>query len=104
MFKNCCVNDFLTVLNGKMYRCPFSANASNINAIPALDGEHIDLSKYDTNKLHTLEKRIRALYYDLEYISACKFCNGRDYTTKRIKAALQTKIPIEYNINEQPFL
>ena len=31
MFLNCCVGDVLSILNGKMYRCPFSANAHNIN-------------------------------------------------------------------------
>ena len=44
MFANCCVNDILTLLNGKLYRCPFSANATNLNAIPYDEDDVINLS------------------------------------------------------------
>ena len=42
IFLNCCVGDILSILNGKMYRCPFSANAHNINAIPYAKEDVID--------------------------------------------------------------
>ena len=28
LFHNCCVGDILSILNGKLYRCPFAANAA----------------------------------------------------------------------------
>ena len=94
MFKNCCVNDILTLLNGKLYRCPFSANVMNLNAIPINKTDFVDLS--DENKtLETIREEILRLYKNKKYLTACSYCNGRDYTTPKIKAAIQTKIPLK---------
>ena len=94
MFKNCCTNDYLTLLNGKLYRCPFSANAMNLHAIPINQSEFIDLEKNFSRE--ELRKEIIKLYYSPEFLTACNYCNGRDFTTPRIESALQTKtiIPI----------
>ena len=43
LFQNCCVGDILSISNGKLYRCPFSANAHNLNAIPYNKNDIIDL-------------------------------------------------------------
>jgi organic radical activating enzyme len=94
MFKNCCTNDYLTLLNGKLYRCPFSANAMNLHAIPINQSEFIDLEENFSRE--ELRKEIIKLYYSPEFLTACNYCNGRDFTTPRIESALQTKtiIPI----------
>ena len=94
MFKNCCVNDILTLLNGKLYRCPFSANVMNLNAIPINKTDLVDLS--DENKtLEMIREEILRLYKNKKYLTACSYCNGRDYTTPIIKAAIQTKTPLQ---------
>tara|TARA_X000000950_G_C13435896_1_gene466004 strand:- start:114 stop:572 length:459 start_codon:yes stop_codon:yes gene_type:complete len=94
MFKNCCTNDYLTLLNGKLYRCPFSANTMNLKAIPILQNEFIDLSKnYSKDEL---KKDMINLYYKPEYLTACNYCNGRDFTTPRIETAIQAEKPIPY--------
>ena len=36
VFADCCNRDTLSVLHGKLYRCPFSANAHNLKAVPNL--------------------------------------------------------------------
>ena len=99
MFKNCCTNDYLTLLNGKLYRCPFSANTMNLKAIPINDNEYIDLDRKITKD--ELKKEIIDLYHKPEYLTACHYCNGRDFTTPRIDAALQAKssIPIPAHNN-----
>ena len=94
MFKNCCVNDVLTLLNGKLYRCPFSANIMNLNAIPINDTDFVDLSN-DNKSLEMIKTEIFNLYRNKNYLTACSYCNGRDYTTPKIKAAIQTKIPLK---------
>ncbi len=95
MFKNCCTNDYMTLLNGKLYRCPFSANTMNLNAIPIKDNEYIDLEKTQTSS--ELKKEIIDLYHKPEYLTACNYCNGRDFTTPRIDSAIQAKGPISFN-------
>ena len=94
MFKNCCVNDKSTILNGKLYRCPFSANAHNLNAIPNNSSDIVDLNDENKN-LEEIKKATTLLMgNDKKYLEACKYCNGRDHTTPRIDVAIQTKRPL----------
>ena len=93
IFLNCCVGDILSILNGKMYRCPFSANAHNINAIPYAKEDVIDLLDESIDKIHMKEK-IKKLYTrkdKKEYLEACKYCKGRDFSTAIIPAGIQTQ-------------
>jgi len=92
-FKDCCVGDVLTLLNGKLYRCPFSANAHNLHSIPDYADDVIDLNnehqtsdflRAEIQKLYTREER-------RQYLEACNYCRGRDFSTPEIPAAIQTK-------------
>ena len=75
-------------MHGKLYRCPFSANGTNLTLIPEEESDVVDL--YDeTISLEFLKTKIKNLAFDKEYLTACNYCNGRDYTTKEIKAAVQ---------------
>jgi hypothetical protein len=84
------------LLHGKLYRCPYSANASNLKAIPIDQTDIVDLTDEKIDK-KDLKEQIRNLVYGKEYLTACSFCNGRDYKVKRIDAALQTKKPIPFD-------
>ena len=95
-FSDCCNSDILSLLKGKIYRCPFSANAENLNAIPLNKEDHIDLNDPKISK-QELKNKIKDLVYNKEYITACSYCNGRDYTVGKIKAGEQTKKPLEYS-------
>ena len=46
LFDNCCTNEVYTLLHGKLYRCPFSANADNLKAIPHNEDDFIDITNY----------------------------------------------------------
>ncbi|MDB3945473.1 radical SAM protein [Gammaproteobacteria bacterium] len=92
MFQNCCNNDVLSLLHGRLYRCPFSAHATNLNAIPLDQTDWVDISEF--GKGVELRKEIDRLYNHKEYLTACSYCNGRDYTTPVIEAAIQTKKPL----------
>ncbi|GGZ70856.1 4Fe-4S cluster-binding domain-containing protein [Streptomyces echinoruber] len=92
MFRNCCVNDILTLLNGKLYRCPFSANGTNLGAIPETSDDVVDLTGALSGT--ALREAIRRLYGRSTHLTACSFCNGRDYRTPRIKPAVQTRRPL----------
>ncbi|MEV0829260.1 radical SAM protein [Nonomuraea rubra] len=92
MFRNCCVNDVLTLLNGKLYRCPFSANGTNLGAIPDDPADVVDLTS-DTSGA-ALRAGIRRLYGRSTHLRACGYCNGRDYRTPRIEPAIQIRKPL----------
>ena len=94
-FNNCCNSDLLSLLHGKLYRCPFSANGVNIKAFPDDKSDVVDL--IDENiSLIELKEMIKYLTFDKKYLTACSYCNGRDYRTEPITAAVQTKKPLDY--------
>jgi len=94
VFGNCCENQGLTILHGHLYLCPFAANATNLKAIPYHSKEIIHLSQHNRVEL---KKLINNLYYETEYLEACKSCNGRDHNVGKIPAAVQLKEPVKYN-------
>jgi organic radical activating enzyme len=97
MFARCCVNDVLTLLHGTLYRCPFSANAMNLGAVPRVAKDLIDLTD-DSRDISQIRKTIRDLYVAREYISTCSYCNGRDFTVATVEAGVQTKTILPYKL------
>ena len=43
VFKECCATELYTLLSGRLYTCPFIANATNIKAIPENKADYVDL-------------------------------------------------------------
>ena len=43
-----------------------------------------------------VRNEIYNLCYNKKFLTACNYCNGRDYSTKWIKAAEQTRKPLDY--------
>ena len=93
VFKNCCVSDVLSLLNGRLYRCPFSANGTNLGAIPAVADDIVAVE--DIMDPQQLRSEIARLYDRATPLKACEYCNGRDYTTPKIEPALQTARPLD---------
>jgi len=93
IYGNCCVNQFLTLLHGRLYLCPFQAHAENLKAVPVNPDQSIDMIK--TNK-ETTKDRISKLYFDTVCLDACKYCNGRDPNVDDVNAAIQTQQPLSY--------
>ena len=93
MFANCCVNDILTLLNGKLYRCPFSANATNLGAVPPNSVDMVNVCG-DASR-DQVRKDLMKLYLRDSHLQACAYCNGRDYSTPKIEAAIQVMRPLK---------
>ena len=97
LFNYCCNSDIISLLHGNLYRCPFSANATNLNAIPKDEKDIVDLFD-ETIPFEILRHKIYNLVYNKKYITACNYCNGRDFNTKKIDAAIQksSNKPLNY--------
>ena len=101
VFKQCCVKYIYTFLHGRLYRCPFIANAANLNAIPDNPANYVDLF----SKTHNVKQQIRKLVKVAKFFPACDFCDGRPYDPSSAKgydgkgmipAGLQTSKPQPY--------
>lgn len=98
-FNNCQQRDLVSLLHGKLYRCPFSANGVNLKAIPQNDSDEVNLID-DNLSISELREQIRKLYYDKKYLTACLYCNGKAQNeTLKIPSAIQTKKPLTYEIS-----
>ena len=101
VFKQCCVKYLYTLLDGKLYRCPFIANAAALNAIPDNPYNYVDL----LSNTKDVEQEIKNLVKVAKFFPGCDFCDGRPYdgTSKTgyngkgmIEAGIQTSKPLPY--------
>ena len=94
IFSQCYCNDLLTLLDGKVYRCPHSAHGRNLEAIPYHEEDVVDLSsgsrEYNRNKL-------QFMMFEKNYDYACGYCSGRNYHLGSVTPAIQTDHPLEYD-------
>jgi len=90
LFDVCCGKNLLTSMNGKIYRCPFVANAESLKAIP--------LDKKNSVNVDATPEEIFNYTKKINYIPACNYCNGRSFDAEEIIPAIQTKKPIKYKI------
>lgn len=88
LFKKCCGKNLLTVADGKLYRCPFAANADRLKAIPENSGNFVST--------HASSEEIRRYTREIEVLPACNFCNGRSFDAPEIVPAIQTRSPFTF--------
>jgi organic radical activating enzyme len=103
VFKQCCVKYIYTLLDQKLYRCPFIANAANLNAIPDNPANYVNLVSLKDD----IKSQIKRLVKVARFFPGCDFCDGRPYdpTSKvgydgkgMIPAGEQVSKPIAYKL------
>ena len=103
VFKQCCVKYIYTLLEGKLYRCPFIANAANLKAIPDNPANYVDLFSEKDN----IKQQIKRLVKVAKFFPGCDFCVGRPYDPTNslgydgkgmIEAGQQVSQPIPYRL------
>ena len=62
-------------MSGKLYTCPFIANAANLKAIPDNRADYVDLFSENAD----LRKKISKLVKMQHFFPACDFCDGRPH-------------------------
>ena len=106
VFKQCCVKYLYTLLDGKLYRCPFIANAAKLNAIPDNPADYVDLFSLKND----VKMQIKRLVKSAKFFPGCDFCVGRPYDASSkvgydgigiVKAGVQTKEILPYKTFKQ---
>ena len=89
LFAQCCAKNLATLADGRLYRCPFAANAAKLKAVPDYQDDYLVVANSD-------REQIRAFLRDKTYIKTCDHCAGRSYGDKVITPGIQTKQPLAY--------
>ncbi len=98
LFKLCCAKHFTTLTDGKIFRCPFSANVERLKAIPKSEDDFFDIrGARNLENVDELKKNLKWFLREKDIIDACNFCPGRSYGQPEIEPGIQTKEVIEYN-------
>lgn len=87
IFKMCCAKNTFTLSKGKIFRCPFSANANRLHAVPDFKNDSAGLSSKQKIKDYLLKK---------ECLETCDYCNGRTFGDPEIQPAIQQMETIDY--------
>lgn len=93
IFGNCCAKNTITLSNNFLFRCPFSANAARLKAVPDFKGDYINIFG---GNIEGIKKLIKSYLLEKEFLLTCDFCNGRSFGDPEITPAIQTKRPLEY--------
>jgi organic radical activating enzyme len=90
-FAECYCNDTVTLLDGKVYRCAFSANGRRLEAIPYVEDDVVDL--YGCGDI---VEKLKKLIYEKKYDIACGYCTGRNPRFGMTEVAVQIKESLSY--------
>lgn len=94
LFSNCFEQNCFTLLKGQLHRCPRSAHAMNLGAMPDVKEDYVDLLHWDGTRTELIEA-LRKLQ-KRSWIEACNYCGGPNNRTQSIPAGIQILKPIEY--------
>lgn len=96
IFSNCFEQNCYTFLKGQLHRCPRSAHAMNIGAMPDIPEDYVDLLNWNKSK-EELAEELRKLQ-KRSWIEACNYCGGPNNRIQSIPAAIQISKPIAYEV------
>jgi len=90
IYQTCCAKNMLSLSDGKLFRCPFAANAHRLQAVPDFPGDYVDIFSPDA--------RCKILDYAIHAapLATCDFCNGRPLSGQEVPPAVQVDAPISY--------
>lgn len=94
VYRDCCAKNLFTLLGGKLFRCPFSANADRLSAVPDFPADYVDL--FQPSAGQDMKGRLRKFVFSTASLGTCDYCSGRSLSDAQIEPAIQTKAPLPY--------
>ena len=95
IFINCCAKNTITLSDGNLFRCPFSANANRLQAVPDFKDDYVNIFDERTG-INEMKIKIRAFLLDKKFLKTCDYCNGRSFGDPEITPAVQIDKPLKY--------
>ncbi|MFC2039099.1 hypothetical protein ACFLUG_04950, partial [Chloroflexota bacterium] len=100
IYKSCCAKNIDTLSDGKLFRCPYAANAHRLSAVPDYKTDYIDLFQepLDAESIRETKNKVRDYILHKDYLETCDYCNGRPLSGTEIQPAIQTDKPLKYEL------
>jgi hypothetical protein len=104
IFFTCCAKNMLTLSQGRLFRCPYAANAARLRAVPDWPDDYVDImaevgNASEVNKNLSVVRRWLMDYLVRKiFLKTCDFCNGRPLSGPTIEPAVQADEPLAYRI------
>lgn len=92
LFGMCCSKNTFTMSDGKLFRCPFAANAFRLEAVPYAVGDWVNLMQGRAY----LKESLREFVLRKTPLATCDYCNGRPFGAPEITPAIQADKPLRY--------
>ena len=99
IFKICCGKNIATLSDGKVFRCPYAANANRLAAVPNYKNDYVDLFSEPINvaNIARIKNKLKDYILNKDYLKTCDFCNARPLSGADVKPAEQTDNPLLYH-------
>ena len=99
IYRLCCAKNMASLSDGKLFRCPYAANAARLSAVPDFKGDYIDLFRepLDEANILTTKRKISDYLFHKDFLETCDFCNGRPLSGVEVKPAVQADRPLDYH-------
>ncbi len=94
IFKLCCAKNMATLSDGKLFRCPYAANAFRLQAVPDCPKDYVDIFSDHTSL--ELKTKMKDYLESKDYLSICDYCNGRPLSGVEVEPAIQAEQPLPY--------
>ena len=98
LYDACCAKELMTLLDGKLYPCPYIANGLNLQSLPDEQENYVDIM--EGSDIMALKSSVRKILHGREYFTLCDYCQGRPYLNisdeEKIAPCRQIKEPLRY--------
>jgi organic radical activating enzyme len=94
ILRECCVNNVPSLVDGKLFRCPYAGNLFTLSGIPFSCHEYVDLLNTNIND-DDLKNEIHNIMTKV-FLKACNYCGGRPSTGASLPPAVQIDKPLDY--------
>lgn len=99
IFRICCAKNMATLSDGKLFRCPYSANAGRLSAVPDNKNDYVDILQepLDATGIRETKNKVRNYILHKDYLETCDYCNGRPLSGHEVQPAIQADKPVAYH-------
>ena len=96
LFKLCCAKNMASLSEGKLFRCPYAANAFRLGAVPDHSDDYVDLLRWPFDE-GELKCTLRDYLLQKPFMNICDYCNGRPLSGVEVEPYVQTDAPLAYH-------